>query len=261
LRQQMTSRLGISVYVNTDVSDIAVQYNRGTVTVGESKLTADCVLYCAGRNGATAGLGLQALGVRVNSRGFVLVDDRYQTDVPGIFAAGDVVGFPALASTSMEQARVAMCQAFDLRYKQAVANVIPYGVFTIPEIATVGLTEEQLVANDADFECGRASYRTKTRGQIIGDLEGFVKLLFRRDNQQLLGCSIVGEGAGELIHIAMACMAFEGTIDFFIQSVFNYPSLAETFKYAAYDGLQALAKRHGRRAGFSSGGSSRAITA
>jgi NAD(P) transhydrogenase len=152
----------------------------------------------------------------------------------------------------MEQARVAMCHAFELKYKQSVARVIPYGVYTIPEIATVGFSEEELVSREVDFECGRASYRTNARGQIIGDLDGFVKLLFRPDNQQLLGCSIVGEGASELIHVAMSCLAFEGTIDFFIQSVFNYPSLADAYKYAAYDGLQAIARRHARRAGLPS---------
>jgi len=165
-----------------------------------------------------------------------------------------VIGFPALASTSMEQARVAICHAFDLQYKQALATVIPYGVFTIPEVAAVGFSEEQLHAQHVDFECGRAHFRTNARGQIIGDLEGFVKLIFRPDTQQLLGCSIVGEGASELIHVAMACMAYEGTIDFFVQSVFNFPSICEAFKYAAYDGLQAIAKRHGRKTGLSSGG-------
>ena len=261
LRQQITSRLGITVYVDNEVSSIAVDNGRGIVTLGDTKLAADCVLYSAGRNGASAGLGLPAIGVETNKRGFVLVNDRYQTTAPGIYAAGDIIGFPALASTSMEQARVAMCHAFELRYKQAVANVIPYGVFTIPEIATVGFSEEELIAKKIDFECGRASYRANPRGQIIGDLEGFVKLLFRPDNQELLGCSIVGEGASELIHVAMACLAFGGTIDFFIQSVFSYPSLADAFKYAAYDGLQALAKRHARRAGLPSGASHRTTTA
>jgi NAD(P) transhydrogenase len=261
LRQQVTSRLGISVHLDTDVSKIVVENGRAVVTIGESELSADCVLFCAGRNGASAGLGLENLGVRTNARGYIIVDEHYRTDVPGIYAAGDVIGFPALASTAMEQARVAMCHAFELRYKQAVASVIPYGVYTIPEIATVGMSEEELRDKKIDFECGRSWYRTNPRGQIIGDLEGFVKLLFRPDNQQLLGCSIVGENASELIHIAMACLTFEGTIDFFIQSVFNYPSLADAYKYAAYDGLQALAKRHARRAGLPSSGGQKAVTA
>jgi NAD(P) transhydrogenase len=153
----------------------------------------------------------------------------------------------------MEQARVAVCHAFDLKYKQSVANVIPYGVYTIPEIATVGATEEQLKAQDVPFEIGRSSYRSNPRGMIVGDTEGFVKLLFRSDNQQLLGASIIGENASELIHVAMACLANQGTLDFFIQSVFNYPSLADAYKYAAYDGLQALARAHARRPSLPSG--------
>ena len=197
---------------------------------GGDELSADCALYCTGRAGTSAELGLESVGVRTNSRGFILVDEHYCTGVAGVYAAGDVIGFPALASTSMEQARVAVCHAFDFRYKRAVANVIPYGVYTIPEIATVGMGEEELRTKAIDFEIGRASYRTNPRGQIIGDMDGFVKLLFRADDQRLLGASIVGENAAELIHIAMACLTFEVTIDFFIQSVFNYPSLADAYK-------------------------------
>ncbi len=251
LRAQITARLGIKVIVGTDVTSIAVADERATVhlATGEAVI-ADCAVFCAGRIGASADLGLTALGVRTNARGFIQVDEHYCTDAPGIYAAGDVIGFPALASTAMEQARVAICHAFELKYKQAVANVIPYGVYTIPEIATVGETEEQLAAQQVDYEVGRSWYRTNARGQIIGETDGFVKLLFHAGDQRLLGASIVGEGAAELIHIAMACLTYHGTIDFFIQSVFNYPSLADAYKYAAYDGLQALAKRHARRPSF-----------
>jgi NAD(P) transhydrogenase len=260
LRQQMTSRLGIAVHLDTDVTHMAVENGRAVVQLGpETEISADCALFSAGRIGATSGLGLDEIGVKVNSRGFILTDDHYRTTQPTIYAAGDVIGFPALASTSMEQARVAVCHAFDLRYKQAVANVIPYGVYTIPEIATVGPTEEQLKSQDIPFEIGRSHYRTNPRGMIIGDVEGFVKLLFRSDNQQLLGVSIVGENASELIHVAMACIANAGTIDFFIQSVFNYPSLADAFKYAAYDGLQALARSHARRPSLPPSGGYRAV--
>ena len=248
LREQMTRRLGVSIIVDTAVDAMAVEHGRAIVRLaGGEELSADCALYCAGRIGASADLGLEAIGVERNARRFIVVDDQYRTTVPGIYAAGDVIGFPALASTSMEQARVAICHAFELRYKKAVANVIPYGVYTIPEVATVGMSEEELASRNIDYEIGRASFRTNARGQIIGDVDGFIKLVFRPEDQRLLGASIVGEGATELIHIAMACLTFDGTIDFFIQSVFNYPSLAEAYKYAAYDGLQALAKRHARR--------------
>jgi NAD(P) transhydrogenase len=250
---EMTRRLGVQVMLNAEVRDIKVDTGGGrvvTVTLNDgTELAADCVLYCIGRAGATEDLGLEQVGVRVNDRGFVLVDEQLRTTVPSIFAAGDVIGFPALASTSMEQARVAMCHAFDLRYKQRVSPVLPYGVWTVPEVAMVGETEETARAKEISYETGKASFRSNMRGQIIGDLDGFVKLIFRRDDQRLLGCSIVGEGACELIHIAAAVMSFDGTIDYFIQAVFNYPTLSDVYKYAAYDGLQRLARRIGASGG------------
>ena len=250
LRQQMTSRLGIQVMLDAEVTSIAKENGRGHVTIGgETTLSADCILFSAGRLGCISDLGLETVGVKTNNRSFIVVDDHYQTSVPSIYAAGDVIGFPALASTSMEQARVAVCHAFDLKYKQKVSSVLPYGVWTIPEIATVGETPEQLTARGAEFEVGRSGFRTNPRGQIIGDTEGFVKLLFSPEDQRLLGVSVVGEGACELIHIGMGCLANEGTLDYFIQSVFNYPALADAYKYAAYDGLQAIARRHGRQIG------------
>jgi NAD(P) transhydrogenase len=235
---EMTRRLGVKVMLNTEVKEIRVHENDGrriatVVLTDDTEVVADCVLYSIGRSGATEDLGLEEAGVRMNARGFILVDENYRTTVPSIFAAGDVIGFPALASTSMEQARVAMCHAFDLRYKQRVSPVLPYGVWTVPEIAMVGET----------------TFRSNTRGQIIGDLDGFVKLIFTREDQRLIGCSIVGEGACELIHLAAAVMSFEGTIDYFIQAVFNYPTLSDVYKYAAYDGLQRLAKRIGASGG------------
>ncbi len=250
LRQQMTSRLGIQVITDAQVTSISNDGGRGHVTVGgETQLSADCVLYSAGRLGCITDLGLNEIGVKTNNRNYILVDDHYRTTVPTVFAAGDVIGFPALASTSMEQARVAVCHAFDLKYKQKVSTVLPYGVWTIPEIATVGETPEQLTARGVDFEVGRSVFRTNPRGQIIGDTEGFIKLLFSPDDQRLLGVSVIGEGACELIHIGMGCLANDGTLDYFIQSVFNYPALADAYKYAAYDGLQAIARRHGRTTG------------
>ncbi len=253
LRAEMTRRLGIQVLVNAIVQDIRVAGDDkrfATVTLRDGvSLSADCVLCSIGREGSTQGLGLEAAGVRTNARGFVLVDDRYRSSVPSVYAAGDVVGFPALASTSMEQARVAMCHAFDLRYKERVSPVLPYGVWTVPEIAMVGETEESAREKGLSFETGKSSFRVNPRGQIINDLDGFVKLVFRRDDQALLGCSILGEGACEMIHIAAAVMSFRGTIDYFIQAVFNYPTLSDAYKYAAYDGLQRLAIRISQRTG------------
>ncbi|HXD24041.1 MAG TPA: Si-specific NAD(P)(+) transhydrogenase [Gemmatimonadaceae bacterium] len=250
---EMTRRLGIHVMLNAEVRDILVDTTGKRVAIVSltdgTEITADCVLYSIGRSGATEDLGLAEAGVRMNNRGFVLVDEHYRTTVPSIFAAGDVIGFPALASTSMEQARVAMCHAFDLRYKQRVSPVLPYGVWTVPEVAMVGETEESARAKNLAYEIGKASFRSNMRGQIIGDLDGFVKLIFRREDQLLLGCSIVGEGASELIHLAAAVMSFGGTIDYFIQAVFNYPTLSDVYKYAAYDGLQRLARRHAASGG------------
>src|SRR2546423_1867708 len=206
-------------------------------------LNADVVLVCTGRIGNSDSLGLEALGVRTNDRGFIQVDAQYRTSVPHILAAGDVIGFPALASTSMEQARVAVCHAFDFRYKREVAAVLPYGVWTIPEIATVGESEQSLSAREVEYEIGCATFRLNPRGQIVGDTDGFVKLIFHRENQRLLGVAIFGEGACELIHVGMTALAFGGTIDYFIQGTFNFPSLGDAYKYAAYDGLQRLQRR------------------
>jgi NAD(P) transhydrogenase len=250
---EMTRRLGIQVMLNSEVREIRVDPdgNRvATVALTDgTELVADCVLYSIGRSGATEELGLAEAGVRMNNRGFILVDENYRTTVPSIFAAGDVIGFPALASTSMEQARVAMCHAFDLRYKERVSPVLPYAVWTVPEVAMVGETEETARAKQLSYEIGKSTFRSNMRGQIIGDLDGFVKLIFRRDDQGLLGCSIVGEGASELIHLAAAVMSFGGTIDYFIQAVFNFPTLSDAYKYAAYDGLQRLARRNGASGG------------
>lgn len=252
LRRQITARLGISVIVDVEPTGIVVEGDGGhaKVTLSDGNTHyADVVLFSAGRVGNTAGLGLEELGVRCNQRGYVQVDRHYRTAVPSVYAAGDVIGFPALASTAMEQARVAVCHAFDLRYKQEVSPVLPYGVWTIPEIATVGETEDTLQARGVACEVGRATYRANPRGQILGETEGFVKLLFSPDDQKVLGVSIIGEHACEMIHIAASVMSFGGSIDYFIQSVFNYPALSDAYKYAAYDGLQALARRRAQMPG------------
>jgi NAD(P) transhydrogenase len=169
------------------------------------------------------------------------VNEHYQTGVRHIYAAGDVIGFPALASTSMEQGRVAMCHAFGFPYKQRLASQLPMGIYTIPEISAVGETEESCGEKKIEFAVGRAKYANNARGQIIGDFAGMLKLIFRRDNKQLLGVQILGESATELIHLGMAVLEAHGTIDTFIELVFNYPTLSEMYKYAAYDGLGNLA--------------------
>jgi NAD(P) transhydrogenase len=248
LRRAMTARLGVTVYGNAEVRSVEVDGRRAAVTLGNGTIiAADLVLVATGRMGNVAGLGLASIGVRVNTRSFAQVDSNYRTAAPHVYAAGDVIGFPALASSSMEQARVAVCHAFDLRYKRTVSGILPYAVWTIPEIATVGESEESLLARDLPFAIGRASFRANARGQMIGDVDGFVKLLFEPETQRVLGVTIVGEGACELIHVGMTVIALEGTLDYFIQAAFGFPSLGEVYKYAAYDGLQRLQGRHTRQ--------------
>jgi NAD(P) transhydrogenase len=247
LRRAMTARLNVTVYGNAEIRSVEVTGRRAAVTLRDGTfIAADLVLVASCRVGNTTSLGLEALGVRTDARSFVQVDANYRTAVPNIYAAGDVVGFPALASAGMEQARVAVCHAFDLRYKRAVSSVLPYTVWTIPELATVGENEESLLARGVPFEIGRASFRDTARGQILGDVDGFVKLLFDPATQRVLGVTIVGEGACELIHVGMSVIALEGTLDFFIQAAFGFPSLGETYKYAAYDGLQQMQRRQAR---------------
>jgi NAD(P) transhydrogenase len=207
------------------------------------RLSADAVLFCAGRSGNTEGLGLEALGVVLDDRGRIVVDRQFRTAVPSILAAGDVIGFPALASTSMEQARVAVCQAFGFEYKQEVSSLVPYGLYTIPEVSIVGATEETLRSAGTPYLSARARFDNNARAQIIGDTSGLIKLLFDAETRRLLGVQIIAERASELIHVGQMCMRFGGTIDAFIDNVFNFPTLAEAYKLAAYDGLQAI-ERH-----------------
>jgi NAD(P) transhydrogenase len=207
-------------------------------------LVVDQVLVAAGRVANVAKLAIERAGLTVNKRGLLAVNERYQTAVPHIYAAGDVIGFPALASTSMEQARVAMVHAFDLpKYKTAVAPIFPLAVYTIPEIAMAGETEESCRQNKIDYCVGRGFYRTNARGQIVGDLSGEVKLVFRYPDKRLLGVHVIGESAAELVHIGLMALQTESTIDMFVNTVFNYPSLGEAYKYAAYDGLGAVQRR------------------
>lgn len=247
LRNELTRRLGVQVVLDAAVTGVKVEGDLATVALGDGReLVGDCVLYCAGREGNVESLRLENAGVKTNQRGFVQVDSAYRSSTPNIFAAGDVVGFPALASAAMEQARVAMCHAFDLKYKLSMGSVLPYGVWTVPEIATVGMGEDEARAKGIAAEIGKASFRTNPRGQIIGDTEGFVKLVFRADDKLLIGASVVGEGACELIHVPAAVIHFNGNLEYFIEAVFNYPTLGDAFKYAAYDGLQRLQRRVSR---------------
>jgi NAD(P) transhydrogenase len=233
--------LGVKFALGDRVAEIKPQGNRVQLrlqTLGV--LDVDIVLVASGRQSNVQALGLEKIGVKTGDQGVIIVNEKYQTSVPNIYAAGDVIGFPALASASMEQARVAMVHAFDLSYKEHVSPVLPVAVYTIPEISSVGLTEDDCRNKSIPYLVGRAYYEDNPRGQIIGDMSGMFKLVFSPDDKKLLGAHIIGEQASELIHIAAHVMFAKGTIDAFIQSVYNYPTLADLYKYAAYDGLKHL---------------------
>jgi NAD(P) transhydrogenase len=204
------------------------------------RVSGDALLYAIGRQGAVDDLNLAAAGLEADSRGRIPVDEHYQTKVEHIYAVGDVVGFPSLASVSMEQGRIAAARAFNDHAATTNPSFYPYGIYTIPEISFIGKTEEQLTADDVPYEVGMAYYRETARGQIRGDTTGRLKLIFHRDTHVLLGVHIIGEEASELVHIGQAVMVLGGTVDYFIDNVFNYPTLAECYKVAAFNGLGRL---------------------
>jgi len=208
-------------------------------------LEAEQLLFCAGRVGCTDSLALDNAGLSPNKRQYLDVDDEYRTSVPHILAVGDVIGFPALASVSMEQARVAVCRAFGFDYKQTLASLMPYGIYTIPEVSAVGESEQSCEEKGIDYVVGRALYRDNARGKITGDLEGITKLVVEVGTRKLLGVHVVGERASELVHIGQVAIQLGACVDLFIDMVFNYPTLADSYKYAAYDCLGALAAREG----------------
>jgi NAD(P) transhydrogenase len=223
-----------SIEVRPEEPAVSVRLNDGLT------LDADAMLYCAGRRGNTDRLGLERVGIVPDERGRIAVDEHFRTSVASVLAAGDVIGFPALASTSMEQARVAVCHAFGFEYKRQVSSLIPYGLYTIPEVSMVGESEDSLRASGRPYLVGRGHFGRNARAQIVGDTSGLIKLLFDPESRRLLGVHIIGERASELIHVGQMCMQFGGSIDVFIENVFNFPTIADAYKYAAYDGLQAL---------------------
>jgi len=217
----------------------------GTVVANlesKKKLSGDALLYAVGRQGNIDELNLPAAGIEADSRGRIPVDKDFRTKVPHIYAVGDVIGFPSLASVSMEQGRIAAERAFGETAVQSNPSFYPYGIYTIPEISFIGKTEEQLTEEDVPYEVGVAYYREIARGQIRGDTTGRLKLIFHRETRQILGVHIIGEGAAELVHIGQAVMVLNGTVDYFINTVFNYPTLAECYKAAAFNGVNRLAR-------------------
>ncbi len=233
----------VTMRLNEEVSSVEETQEGGVVAMLESKkkILGDALLYAVGRQGNIDELNLAAAGIEADSRGRIKVNADYQTAQPHIYAVGDVIGFPSLASVSMEQGRIAAAHAVGKQVKSNPANY-PYGIYTIPEISFVGKTEEQLTDEDVPYEVGVSYYREIARGQIRGDTAGRLKIIFHRETRELLGVHIIGEGASELIHIGQAVMILGGTVEYFINTVFNYPTLAECYKAAAFNGLNKLTR-------------------
>jgi len=240
LQRQMTD-IGVTIYHEEEAVAIRKESD-GQVTVSlahRPPITTTTLMYAIGRIGATKRLNLEAVGIKPDTRGRVIVNSHFQTAVPHIYAAGDIIGFPALASTSMQQGRHAACHAFG-HPDHTDTDLLPFGIYAIPEISLVGRNEEELNKAGVPYGVGIAHYREIARGQLIGDDTGMLKLLFHRHTRALLGVHVIGEGATELIHIGQAVMAYKGKIDYFIDTVFNYPTLAECYKVAAHDGINRL---------------------
>jgi NAD(P) transhydrogenase len=213
---------------------------RVTLASGE-EIRPDKVLFASGRVGNTEGLGLEEAGVRMDDRNRIVVDGRFRTTAEWVYAAGDVIGPPGLASVSMEQGRVAACSAFRIPFKETVDPIPPFGVYSLPEAAMVGLTEERAAEQEIDYEVGRGWFADNSRATIAGATDGLVKLVFRREDRRLLGVHVLGDLAAELVHQGQAVLNYGGAIDYFIHNTFNVPTQSEAYKYAAYDGLQRLA--------------------
>ncbi len=226
--------------------DRIVHEDNGACTVyleNGRMVQADMVLYAAGRTGATGSLNLEVCGLQADERGRLTADKRtFQTVVPHIYAVGDVIGFPSLASTSMEQGRIAACHALGAEAHEP-PEFFPYGIYAVPEISTIGMTEEEIRERNIPYECGVARFRETSRGHIMGLNSGFMKMIFSLETRRLLGVHIVGEGATELIHIGQAVLNLEGTLDYFVENAFNYPTLAEAYKIAALDAWNRMPKQ------------------
>ncbi|HEX2088513.1 MAG TPA: Si-specific NAD(P)(+) transhydrogenase [Actinomycetota bacterium] len=237
-------RMGARMLLGSGVATIERTGGELRVSMANGEvIRPEKVLFAAGRAGNTEGLALEAAGVEVDARGRILVDRHFRTSADGVYAAGDVIGPPALASVSTEQGRVAVCHGLGIPFKETVDPLAPFGIYSIPEVAMVGLTEESAKERNIDYEVGRGWFTDNTRANISGSTEGLVKLVFRRDDKTLLGVHILGDIAGELIHLGQAVLHSGGTIDRFIHATFNIPTRSDAYKYAAYDGLQRLAAR------------------
>lgn len=234
--------MGIDVRLEDAHAEFKKEGSHSVVNLQKGgKIVCDKLLFCGGRSGATNGLDLESAGVKMGVRGSVAVDEHYRSNVPHIFAAGDVIGFPALASTSMEQGRLAALHAFGERDEGSVAHgfgtTLPYGIYTIPEVSCVGLSEEDAKAKGIPVVAGKGDFEHNARAKINGFSHGFVKLVFEKRTRICIGAHAIGDRATELIHIGQCAVAFGGTVDAMAGMVFNYPTLSECFKHAARDAL------------------------
>jgi NAD(P) transhydrogenase len=235
-------QMGTTFRLGEKVTRVGIDETRDVVFAeleSGKKIRADMLLYAVGRQANGDVLQLEAAGLAADSRGKVKVNANYQTEVPHIYAAGDIIGFPALASTSMEQGRLASCRMFGAP-SEHMPELFPYGIYTIPEISTVGQTEEKLTAAKVPYEVGISKFNELAKSMMLGDETGMLKLLFDRHTRKLLGVHILGQRATEIVHIGQAVLAYGGTIEYFRDAVFNYPTLAEAYKVAALDGLNKL---------------------
>ena len=232
---------GMKILFGTPVASVTKSEDTCTITLENGRsVRSEMVLFAAGRIGSTDRLNLEACGLEHDHRGRLSVDAKtFQTCVPHIYAAGDVVGFPSLASTSMEQGRIAACHAFDAQM-QNPPEFFPYGIYSVPEISTCGMSEEEVVERGIPYECGIARFRETSRGHIMGLDTGLLKMIFSLKTRRLLGVHIVGEGATELVHIGQAVLNLQGTLDYFVENTFNYPTLAEAYKIAALDAFNRM---------------------
>ncbi len=233
----------VTLRLNEEVESVEETPDRLVVAnlKSKKKVSGEALLYAVGRQGNVDELNLAAGGLEADARGRITVDENYRTKQPHIFAVGDVIGFPSLGSVSMEQGRIAAARAFGMPTNSNRANY-PYGIYTIPEISFIGKTEEQLTDEGVPYEVGMAYFREIARGQIRGDTTGRLKLIFDPASKKLLGVHIIGEGASELLHIGQAVFALNGTVEYFVDTVFNYPTLAECYKAAAFNGLNKLVR-------------------
>ncbi len=247
-------RSGIEILFNNSITGFEVPENPDEkihlqLKSGET-LNVDMFLFAAGRSGNIKGLNCEKAGVETGKRETIVVDDQFRTNIPHIFAVGDVIGFPALASTSMEQGRVAVTHMFDTQDLHSLADTFPYGIYTVPEVSMIGLTEEEATNQGIPYGIGHSYYRDVARGRIMGyEDNGFLKLVFNSDTKEIIGVHIMGNIATELIHYGMSLVRNQKTLDYVIGTVFNYPTLHDLYKYASYDGLGNLSGRKIKKAG------------